>query len=327
MSTKILNYLAGGKDGAIRIKKTTRELGDLDVYVRITHSGVCGTDEHDRIDGCGLGHEGIGIVEEVGKSVTRIQIGQRVGCGWQTSSCGQCRECIAGYRAYCPKSIGQKYGDPTQGTFGNYAIRHEDFVWPIPDGIDSKYAGPLICAGITVFEGLLAASTKPTDRVGVIGLGGLGHLAVMYARAMGCHVTVFSSRLEKKADAMKLGASDFRLFPANRQSPSPPTSVDAMLVCGGSLTTLEDILPLLARRARVVLLSIQMEDITVPASTAASNENAAAALAFAARHSIKPWIEEFAMSPEGLECAFKKLHNGTISYRAILNKELGNALN
>ncbi|KAJ9151960.1 NADP-dependent alcohol dehydrogenase [Pleurostoma richardsiae] len=339
MATRKLTYLAGGEDGSIRVKTAVRAVGGLEVVVRITHCGVCGTDGHDRTAGCGLGHEGIGIVEEIGKEVTAIKVGQRVGCSWQTSSCGHCRECFTGYRQYCPESLGQKYGDLEQGAFGDYVVRHQDFVYPIPDEIESKYAGPLICAGITVFEALMVAETKSTDRVGIVGLGGLGHLAVMYARAMGCDVVVLSSREDKRADAMKLGATEFSVLrPQEQSSTESSANINVLLLCGGSMSDLSCLIPLLARRARIIPLVIQGEPLVIPympfllpghriiASTAATKENHAGALLFAARHNIKPWIEEFPMSVEGLTKALEKLQNGSIFYRAVLSTEVGTEL-
>ncbi|EFW99811.1 NADP-dependent alcohol dehydrogenase [Grosmannia clavigera kw1407] len=330
MSTHSLKYLAGGEDGKIRLKTAVRSVSGVEVLVRITHSGVCGTDVHDRGHGCGLGHEGIGFVQEVGRDVTAVQVGDR--------SCGHCRECVSGFRQCCPKAVGQAHGDH-EGSFSNFVVRHQDFVYPIPAEIESRHAGPLICAGITVFEGLQIAETKAVDRVGIIGLGGLGHLAVLYARAMGCHVTVFSGRESKKADALKLGATDFRIWrPDSAVEQYSDAKIDVMLLCGSGMPDLECIMPLLGRRARIVPLVIQDEPMVIPympfivaghriiGSTTSQTENYAAALNLAARHRIQPWVEEFPMTVEGLTTAMDKLQEGVVLYRAVLSKELGNEL-
>ncbi|CAK7203202.1 hypothetical protein SEUCBS139899_005933 [Sporothrix eucalyptigena] len=328
-------YLAGTPSGALERRTATIALGALEVLVRITHSGVCGTDVHDRTASCGLGHEGVGIVERVGSEVTAVKVGDRVGCSFQSHSCGHCDECITGYRHYCHRSVGQKYGAEEHGTFCDWAVRHEHYVNPIPDGLESKYAAPLVCAGITVYEALLVASTQSRDRVGVVGLGGLGHLAVLYARAMGCAVTVFSGSSSKEGDACKLGADEFYVL---NKTTAPPAvnNINVLLLCGGDITDIGVFLPLLARRARVVPVVIQTKPLNIPymefilpghrliPSLGATRENEQEALRFAARHKLNPWIDEFPMTEAGLTDAFKALDSGSIRYRAVLSKELGN---
>lgn len=183
--------------------------------------------------------------------------------------------------------MGQKYGAEDHGTFCDYAIRHQDFVNPIPDGLPSKYAAPLVCAGITVYEALQAADTKASDRVGVVGLGGLGHIAVLYAKAMGCAVSVFSGSDSKREDAFALGATEFHVLNTTGKAAEPLdmySKVNVLLLCGGVTTDFSmlvatlllglfiglytlltnSLLPLLARRARVIPVVIQTKDITVP---------------------------------------------------------------
>ncbi|KJR82034.1 NADP-dependent alcohol dehydrogenase [Sporothrix schenckii 1099-18] len=371
MDGETRTYLAGSPSGALQRRTALIALGALEVLVRITHSGVCGTDVHDRTASCGLGHEGVGVVHRVGSEVTAVQVGQRVGLTFQTHACGSCPECIAGYRQYCHKSVGQKYGAEEHGTFCDYAVRHQDFVNPIPDGLPSNFAAPLVCAGITVYEALRAADVTASDRVGVVGLGGLGHFAVLYAKAMGCAVSVFSASDTKRADALAMGASAFHVLntttTAGAAGTPPPlaldvsSKVDVLLLCGGAVTDFgvyvapffarsplqpvlvrrtmltNSLLPLLARRARVVPVVIQTKDITVPYmpfilpgmkiifSLGATRQNEQDALKFAARHNIRPWIQEYPMSEEGLTEAFVRLADGTMRYRAVLSKELGNA--
>ncbi|KUJ20897.1 NADP-dependent alcohol dehydrogenase [Mollisia scopiformis] len=332
MAFQSLTYLAGDSDGRIHVKHSKRAIGGLEVLVRVSHSGVCGTDVHDRTSGCGLGHEGVGIVEKIGDCVTAVNVGTRVGWGWQFASCGHCRECVSGYRQYCPKSCGQKYGELEQGAFGDYVIKHQDFVYPIPEKIQSKYAGPLQCAGITVYEALDVAGAKPSDRIGIVGLGGLGHLAVQYARAWGCDPVVFSMNSAKKEDAYKLGAKEFHIMPSSIEGTlNVSEGVNVLLLCGGALPDLRLIMPTLARRATIVPLIIQGQPLVIPympfmlpghriiASTEASRSNHIAALTFAARHGIRPWIEEFPMSAAGLTKALDALKGGKIRYRAVLS--------
>ncbi|TVY13283.1 alcohol dehydrogenase [Lachnellula arida] len=339
--TTQITYLSGSPTGAILTKSSTRILGNREVLVRVTHSGLCGTDVHDRTAGCGLGHEGVGIVEKVGVDVgvTSVEVGDRVGLGWQFSSCGHCRECIAGYRQYCPESKGQKYGETEQGAFGDFVVKDQDFVYHVPVEIESRFAGPLMCAGITVFEALDVAGAKPSDRVGVVGFGGLGHLAVLYARAMGCETVVFSRSTGKRGDAMMCGATEFCVVPEAGGKLDVEVGVDILLLCGNGLPDFEQFMPVLARRATIVPLIIQGEPLVVPympfmlpghriilarfnysisASTEASRRNHIDALTFAARHNIRPWIQEFPMTEAGLAKALDLLEHGKIKYRAVL---------
>jgi len=214
-------------------------------------------------------------------------------------------------------------------------VKHQEFVYPIPVEIESKFAGPLNCAGITVYEALHVAGSKPSDCIGVVGLGGLGHLAVLYARAMGCDVVVFSGSESKRADAMALGATEFCLLP-REGGPihNLKAGINVLLLCGGELPNFEVFIPLLERRATIIPLIIQREPLVIPymsfllpghriiASTEASRQNHIDALAFAARHGIKPWIEEFPMSAEGLRNALTALESGKVRYRAVLSTEV-----
>ncbi|KAH6681749.1 NADP-dependent alcohol dehydrogenase [Halenospora varia] len=310
-----LRYLAGSANGDIVNKISDRDVGGLEVLVRVTHSGVCGTDVHDRTDGCGLGHEGVGIIELIGTSVTAVKIGHR--------SCGHCSECISGYRQYCPESRGQKYGEREQGAFGDFVIKHQDF-----------HAGPLQCAGITVYEALDVADAKPSDRVGIVGLGGLGHLAIQYAKAWGCDPVVFSRSAHKKDDAMRLGAKEFHLIPSSSgEKFDPMLGVNVLLLCGNGLPDFGLFMPALARRATIVPLIIQGKPLVIPympfmlpghriiGSTEASRRNHIDALTFAVRHNIRPWIKEFPMTLAGLTSALNSLESGEIQYRAVLSRE------
>lgn len=240
-------YLSGGANTAVHAVTVPVALAADEVLVRITHSGVCATDFHDSTDArvaaaCGLGHEGVGIVARVGAAVTAVRVGDRVGCGWQMGCCRVCPQCIAGERQYCAQAVGQKYGGQAHGTFCDYAVRRADFVNPIPAALESRLAGPLLCGGVTVYEALCAADARAADHVGVVGLGGLGHLAVQYARAMGCAVTVVSGSARKQADAEALGATGFVVLPRGRAAagdtaPARPASagINVLLLCGSGM--------------------------------------------------------------------------------------------
>lgn len=202
-----------------------------------------------------------------------------------------------------------------------------------------------MCAGASVYEALDAAGAKPSDRVGVFGVGGLGSLAIQFAKAMGCSVTAISSGkgpeiLNKLNNAFDLGADEFRLAEdplpwANREftlnnSKGVGSMINILLITSNKVPNFELILPILARRATIVLMSIQGGSIEVPymdfilpghkliASTEASRRNHIDMLTFVARNGIKPWVEEFPMSRDGLEAAFDKLESGKMRYRGVL---------
>ena len=193
------------------------EVGATDVLVRVTHCGICHSDVH-LIDGdwgdvypLVPGHEIVGVVERVGSGVHSTQVGERVGIGWQCNSCGVCEQCSDHTEVFC------KQNQPTcMGHFGGFAdsvIADERFVISLPDTLDSASAAPLLCGGATVFTPI-DQYTKPGDSVAVVGIGGLGHLAIQIAKAKGCTVTAISQSSDKETLARELGADDFVSAPA-----------------------------------------------------------------------------------------------------------------
>lgn len=199
----------GSKEGKIVQSTTTKEVGPNDVLIKITHSGLCGTDEHFKhVDMC-LGHEGVGVIQAVGSSVTKFSIGDSVGWGYQHSSCKDCKQCLSGHEPSCPTAGLYGTADHDQGSFASHAIWNTDFVFGIPDAIDRKYAAPLMCGGATVYAAMRTGNVTHRDVVGVVGIGGLGHLAIQFAAKMGCKVVVFSQTDSKKEESLKLGASEF----------------------------------------------------------------------------------------------------------------------
>lgn len=333
-------------------KTTERVLGPHEVLIKTTHSGLCFTDVHAKAKGCGLGHEGVGRVEQVGAGVQLLRVGDRIGWGWLHGACGRpasCRACRAGARQYCAEARGFAFSDLDQGAFGDYRVIDAEFAYPIPEAIASEHAGPFMCAGASVYEALDAAGTKPGDRVGVVGIGGLGHMALLLARAMGCGVTaLFASKRppgeQKVEDAFDLGADDVRCIAEGHeqvyhragsdglstQDGTQDKKINVLIVTSNELPDWSKILPLLDRMASIVLMSIQGEPLTMPympfilpghrliSSTEASKRNHVDMLEFVARNRIKPWVEVFPMSADGLQMAFDKLESGNMRYRGVL---------
>lgn len=194
-----------------------------DVVLAISHCGICHSDIHQARDEWGgsvfpmvPGHEVIGRVIEVGASVTRFAVGDRVGVGCLVDSCRSCEYCVRGLEQFCVRGPAPTYNgvemDRTTPTYGGYSgaiVVPESFVLRIPEGLDPAGAAPLLCAGITTWSPLRRWGVGKGSKVAVVGLGGLGHMGVKLAAAMGAEVTVFSTSAKKEADARRLGAHDF----------------------------------------------------------------------------------------------------------------------
>ena len=217
----VSGYAAFGPDEALRpYDFTRRDVRPDDVAVRVTHVGVCHTDLH-AVEGMPAGapplvpgHEVTGVVTEVGPDVTRFRVGDAVAVGNIVDSCGRCDNCLAHREPYCAEFPATTYGgrdlrdgSPTQGGYSTEYVARDSFVYALPDGLDPAAVAPLMCAGVTVWSPIRRAGVGPGQRVGVVGLGGLGHLAVKFALALGAEVTVFTTSAGKEQAARALGAS------------------------------------------------------------------------------------------------------------------------
>ncbi|WP_244929007.1 NAD(P)-dependent alcohol dehydrogenase [Nocardioides sp. W7] len=199
-----------------------RSVGANDVLIEIRYAGICHSDIHTVNGDWGPqpypvvpGHEIVGVVAEVGADVTRRQVGDRVGVGCMVNSCGECTNCRNGDEQYCLDGMVGTYaatdrdGTTTQGGYSTHVVVDADYVLSVPDGIDPAAAAPLLCAGITTYAPLRRWGAGPGKRVAVVGLGGLGHMAVKIAHALGAEVTVLSQTLKKQEDGLRLGADDY----------------------------------------------------------------------------------------------------------------------
>jgi uncharacterized zinc-type alcohol dehydrogenase-like protein len=199
-----------------------REVGPNDVLIQIEYAGICHSDIHTVNGDWGPqpfpvvpGHEIVGLVTDVGSDVNRHHVGDRVGVGCMVNSCRECVNCRAGDEQYCVKGNIGTYaatdvdGTTTQGGYSTHVVVDADFVLRIPEGIDPAAAAPLLCAGITTYAPLRRWNAGPGRQVAVVGLGGLGHLAVKIAHALGAEVTVLSQSLKKQEDGLRLGADHY----------------------------------------------------------------------------------------------------------------------
>ncbi|TNC22025.1 NAD(P)-dependent alcohol dehydrogenase [Mumia zhuanghuii] len=199
-----------------------RELGEHDVLLDIAYAGICHSDIHQAREEWGAsifpmvpGHEIAGVVSAVGAGVTKHSVGDRVGVGCFVDSCRECRSCLAGEEQFCERGNVATYnsryadGSPTYGGYSTQIVVDESYVLAIPDGISLDVAAPLLCAGITTYSPLRHWGAGPGTKVAVVGMGGLGHLAVKIAHALGAEVTVLSHTLSKKDDGLRFGADHY----------------------------------------------------------------------------------------------------------------------
>ncbi|OIH95161.1 NAD(P)-dependent alcohol dehydrogenase [Curtobacterium sp. MCBA15_001] len=199
---------------------TRRDVGPDDVMIDIAYAGICHSDIHTVRGEWGqiqypqvVGHEIVGHVTEVGANVTKHQVGDRVGVGCMVNSCGECEQCRAGQEQYCLKgnigtyaSVDPADGSITQGGYSQAVVVNEDFVLKVPESLDIEKVAPLLCAGITTYSPLHHWKVGPGSKVAVVGMGGLGHMAVKIAVALGAEVTVLSQTTSKEADSLRYGA-------------------------------------------------------------------------------------------------------------------------
>lgn len=317
-----------------------RDLRPDDVAVRIDYCGLCHSDLHAlrSYDGSSTlvpGHEFTGIVSAVGAAVEGLGIGERVAVGNIIDSCGECAMCRRDQENFCRSFPTLTYGgvdrhdsSPTLGGFsGEYVVR-ESFAHRLPSGLDSAAAAPLMCAGVTVWEPLRALAISPRSRVAVVGLGGLGHLAVKFALALGAKVSVISRSDAKREDARRLGAHDFIVSTDPEQMDAAREGFDLVMDTVStphgpadylSLVDLDGTLSFLGHLGEV---SLEVTDLLIgrkKLSSAGSGGLAATAemLEFCAEHSIVPDIEVLPSSE--INAALERLARNDVRYRFVLD--------
>lgn len=234
-----------------------RQLAPKDIFIDIEYCGVCHSDIHTAKGDWGKpnypvvpGHEIIGRVKEVGSEVTKFKVGDLVGVGCMVESCQHCHSCDEGLEQYCENgftgtynSKNSKYGGVTYGGYSENVVVEEDFVLHVPENIDVKAAAPLLCAGITTWSPLRHWKVKAGDKVGVIGLGGLGHMGVKFAKAMGAHVVMITTSESKGEDAKKLGADEVLISKDADQMKAHQNTFDFLL---NTIPVKHDVNPYLA---------------------------------------------------------------------------------
>ena len=324
-------YAAGAQ--LLAFKYAVKELGPFEVEVKISHCGVCHSDLHLINNDWGMsqypfipGHEIVGTVTAVGSEVADRKVGERVGIGWQADSCGFCEWCRRGEEHLCAKS------QPTCiGRNGGYAdmIRvNSRFAIPVPEVLDSENVAPLLCGGITVYSPLRNLLARPSSRVGVIGIGGLGHMGLQFARAFGCEVTAFSTSKDKEAEARTLGAHHFVNTRDNGKLKKVAGSLDLILSTVSADQDFQSFVAALRPKGTLVVLGVGPSPIQVTGFSLIGGQKAIAGsptgspgdlremLDVAARHGVKAITERFAMKDANK--AVEKVKKNQVRYRAVL---------
>lgn len=310
-------------------------LGDHDVEIEVDYCGICHSDLSMLNNEWGItqypfvpGHEVAGRISAVGKHVNKFSIGDRVGLGWHSSYCNECNTCMEGDHNLCRDAQGTIVG--RHGGFADKVRAQAASVVKLPDTLSSESAGPLFCGGITVFNPIVQFEVKPTARVGVIGIGGLGHMAVQFLNKWGCEVTAFTSSEAKRTEALELGAHrtlDSRDKDALKASAGYfdliISTVNVELDWGAYINTLRakgrlHLVGAVLEPMKISVMALMGGQRSVSSSPVGSPAVITKMLEFAARHRIEPKVEVFPMAD--VNAAIDRLENGSPRYRVVLKR-------
>ncbi|MCM3130470.1 NAD(P)-dependent alcohol dehydrogenase [Paenibacillus provencensis] len=332
-----------GPDQSFRTAEIVRrDLDTQDVLIEIKYAGICHSDIHTAHGEWGEvnyplvpGHEIAGIVTDVGSEVTKYKVGDRVGVGCMVDSCGDCVNCRKGEEQYClkgniPTYAGvDKYGEPTQGGYSSHIVVTEDFVVRIPDNIELDAAAPLLCAGITTYSPLRRWGAAPGKKVAVVGMGGLGHMAVQIAHAMGAEVTVLSQSLKKKDDGLQLGADSYYATSDPETFEKLAGSFDLIINTVSASLNMDAYFSLLTLDGTLVNVGAPGEPLSLHVMSLIGHRRSFAGsmiggiretqemLDFCAEHNIAPKIE--VISADEIDEAYKRVLVSDVKYRFVID--------
>ncbi|KAJ9471517.1 NADP-dependent alcohol dehydrogenase C 1 [Diplonema papillatum] len=346
MSHATVGYAAHSAEEALKeLKFERRALRKNDVAFEVLYCGVCHTDLHQARNDWGStqypvvpGHEIVGRVEKVGSDVKKFKKGDTVAVGCMVDSCLSCDQCHRGQEQCCRKGNTQTYnspdretGDMTMGGYSTYNVVREEFCLRVPEGLDIKRAAPLLCAGVTTYSPLRKYNVGPGSRVGVVGLGGLGHMAVKLAAAMGAHVTVISRSDAKKKEAGSLGSDSFLVSKDEEAMKKAASSFDLIVDTVPVKHDVNDYLPLLDVDATIVMVGQigMMEEInTAPMVTGRRSiagsliggiPETQELLDFCAKKNILPECEMIRM--QDINTAFDRMQKSDVRYRFVIDMQ------
>ncbi|GMA18420.1 NAD(P)-dependent alcohol dehydrogenase [Arsenicicoccus piscis] len=343
MTTTVAAYAA--PSGGAPLEKTSidrRDVGAHDVLIEIEYAGICHSDIHTVRDEWGKqtypltpGHEIIGHVKEVGSDVTRHQVGDAVGVGCMVNSCQECEACTEGLEQYCVKGnigtygVKDKDGTITQGGYSTHVVVDERFVVHVPDGIDHAAATPLLCAGITLYSPLRHWEVGPGSKVAIIGMGGLGHVGVKIAAAMGAEVTVLSHSLAKKDDGLRFGAKNYVATTDEDAMKALRGTFDLIINTVSVNLPMDDYLALLRFDGVLVELGAPSKPLSVQAFSLIGMRKSLAGsciggiaetqemLDFCAEHGITAEIEQ--IGADAINEAYERVVDSDVRYRFVID--------
>jgi len=342
---EVLAYACDDKDAHFHPTTITRrEPGPTEVYFDVVYAGICHSDIHTARGEWGRvlyplvpGHELAGVVRQVGSAVTKFAVGDHVGVGCFVDSCGECPECLRGEEQFCSGEGGTVWtynclgrdGLPTAGGYSQGITVEQDYVCRIPDAIDLRVAAPLLCAGITLYSPLKRWGAGPGKRVAIVGMGGLGHVGVQIATALGAEVAVISQTRSKEADGRRFGAVEYhalsepdalkglaRSFDLIVSTVSADFNLDALLAClkvGGVFVDVG--LPEHPTTFR--LGSLVGMNRVLAGSNIGGIPQTQEMLDFCAEHGIAPQVE--VISGEDITAAYDKVVNSQVRYRYVID--------
>ena len=320
-----------------------RDLGTNDVLVEIVYSGICHSDIHQVREEWGEaifpmvpGHEIAGIVKEVGSSVTKFKPGMRAGVGVFIDSCRKCENCLAGENQYCLEGMTGTYNGyerdgktVAQGGYSSAIVVHEDYVLHLPENLEMAGIAPLLCAGITLYSPLKHWGAGPGKKVGIIGLGGLGHMGVKFAHALGAEVTVLSHSANKEADAKNMGADHFILTKDEAVFENYKNHFDLLINSVSAPMDLNKYANMLKLNGSLVMVGLSGEPYPIDAFTMLNQRRRIAGsmiggmkqtqemLDFAGKHNIVSDVE--IIKADEINKAYDRVVNSDVKYRFVID--------
>jgi uncharacterized zinc-type alcohol dehydrogenase-like protein len=320
-----------------------RDVGPKDVMIDIAYAGICHSDIHTVRGEWGeiqypqvVGHEIVGTVSEVGAEVTKHEVGDRVGVGCMVNSCGECEYCLRGDEQYCAKgntgtytSVDPADGTVTQGGYSQAVVVTEDFVLRVPESLDYDKVAPLLCAGITLYSPLHHWGVTEGTKVAIVGMGGLGHMGVKIAAALGADVTVLSQTTSKKDDSLRFGAKAHFATSDEQTFTDLANSFDLIINTVSAKIDMGAYLGLLAVDGTLVNVGAPSEPLEVPAfaliparrswagSAIGGIRETQEMLDFCAEHGIVPETE--LISADGINDAYERVLKSDVRYRFVID--------
>ena len=286
----------GPREALVPYEYQAGPLGSHDVEIAITHCGLCHSDIHLINNDWGItryplvpGHEIVGNIVKLGSEVRSLREGERVGVGWQCGACLECEWCASGYDNLCPESRATCVG--RHGGFSESIVVDSRYAFVVPESLASENAAPLLCGGVTVYSPLRHFDVRPDMKVGVIGIGGLGHLAIQFAQALGCEVTAFSSSPNKEAEARVFGADHFLDLTDEDQLAAATNSLDFILATPNVDLNWQNFVDILRPKGNLCFVGAVPNPIQIHAMSLLVGNKMVSGSPIGSRHTIKEMLE------------------------------------